>query len=195
MNLAIFDFDNTITCKDSLIDFIYHTVGPLRFWGGFLCLSPLLTLYQLGLVNSGKTKEMVLNHFFKNYTKEKFTTIASLYSQNHLPAIIRESALQRIHWHQNQGHQIVIVSASPENYLTGWCQHIDARLLATQLEFKEGKFSGKLKGLNCKAQEKIRRLEEHYDLKKFEYIYAYGDNKSDLVQKSIANEFHYRSFQ
>jgi phosphatidylglycerophosphatase C len=195
MRLAIFDFDHTITRKDSLIDFIYHTAGPLQFTIGAFYLSPLLILHKLNVVSAGKTKEIVLNHFFNNYSQEKFTGLASLYSEQHLPAIVRESALQKIHWHQDQGHKIVVVSASLENYLLGFCRHINADLLATELEFKEGLFTGKLKTPNCKGQEKIRRLQEHYDLKKFEYIYAYGDSPSDSTQKSIANEFHYRSFQ
>jgi len=195
MNLAIFDFDNTITCKDSLIDFIYYTVGPLRFFEGVLCLTPLLIFHKLGLIANDKIKETALSHFFKNWEQERFATSVSLYSQKYLPAIIRESALQKIHWHQNQGHKIVIVSASLENYLIGWCRHINAELLATGLEFKEGRFSGKLATPNCYGQEKIRRLQQHYDLKKFDYIYAYGDSQSDLVLKSIANEFHFRIFQ
>jgi len=82
-----------------------------------------------------------------------------------------------------------------DNYLTGWCQGINADLLATALEFKEGRFSGKLATANCYGQEKVRRLQERYDLKKFDHIYAYGDSPSDLVLKSIATEFYYRSFE
>jgi len=194
MRLAIFDFDKTITTRDSLIDFLYHAMGPLKFFIGALYLSPLLILHKTGFIRNDKTKEMVLGYFFKGCQQEKFQNLASLYSQHHLPAIIRGSALEKIRWHQAQGHQIVIVSASLDNYLTGFCRGINADLLATALEFKEGRFSGKLATANCYGQEKVRRLQEHYDLKKFDHIYAYGDSPSDLALKSIAHEFHYRSF-
>jgi phosphatidylglycerophosphatase C len=195
MNLAIFDFDKTVTRKDSLIDFIYHVVGPLKFFAGTLRLAPLLIAHSLGLIKSDKTKEMVLSHFFKGWEQEKFTTAASHYSKEYLPAIVRGSAMDKIHWHLAQGHKIVIVSASLEIYLNDWCRHNNAELLATELEFKEGKFSGKLGSPNCKGQEKIHRLQQHYDLKKFDHIYAYGDSHSDLALKNISNEFHFRSFQ
>jgi len=194
MKLAIFDFDKTITSKDSLIDFIYHVAGPLKLLKGVLFLAPSLILFTLGFIESDKIKEIVLSYFFKNWEQVKFTSAVSHYSKEYLPAIIRKSALERLHWHQNQSHQIVIVSASIDSYLIDWCRKINAHLLATAVEFKEGKLTGKLATPNCKGQEKIRRLQQHYDLKEFEYIYAYGDSHSDLVLKRIANEFHYRSF-
>jgi phosphatidylglycerophosphatase C len=195
MKLAIFDFDNTITRQDSLIDFIYHAIGPVRFLSSSIYLSPLLIGHQLGLISSARTKEIVLSHFFKDWKQDKLNSIASRYSRDILPLIVRASALQKLHWHQSQNHKIVIVSASLEIYLMDWCQSINAELLATGLDFKEGRFTGKLSTPNCKGPEKLRRIQEHYDLKAFEYIYAYGDSPSDLVQKNIANEFHYRSFQ
>jgi len=195
MILAIFDFDKTITSKDSLIDFLYHAMGPLRFFMGALYLSPLLILHKSGFIRNDKTKEKVLSYFFKGLEKEKFQNLATVYSQKDLPAIVRSSALEKIRWHQAQGHKIVIVSASLDNYLLGWCQGIKADLLATSLEFKDGRFTGKLATPNCYGPEKVRRLQERYDLKKFDHIYAYGDSPSDLVLKSIANEFHFRSFQ
>ena len=195
MTLAIFDFDKTISRSDSLIDFIYHAVGPLWFTARFLCLSPILILHLSGFIPNDRTKEIVLSFFFKNWDKPKFNAMALLYSQKHLPKIVRKKALEKIQWHQSQGHQIVVVSASLENYLNGWCRQIKADLLATELEFKDGRFTGKLKSPNCKGQEKIRRLQAHYDLKKFSYIYAYGDSPSDLALKTMANEFHYRSFE
>lgn len=195
MSLAIFDFDNTISGRDSLIDFIFHTAGPLKLITGPVYLSCLLILHQLGLINSEKTKEIVLSYFFKGWGQKKLNKSASLYAQKYLPAIVRASAMQKIRWHQAQGHKIVIVSASLEIYLAGFCRDINADLLATGLEFREGKFTGKLNTPNCKGQEKVRRIQQHYDLKNFDRIYAYGDSPADLALKSIADEFHYRSFQ
>ena len=45
MNLALFDFDGTITNRDSFIDFIKFAKGNLKFFQGFMILSPILILY------------------------------------------------------------------------------------------------------------------------------------------------------
>jgi phosphoserine phosphatase len=65
-------------------------------------------------------------------------------------------------------------------------------LIATKLEMKDGRVTGRFLTRNCSGEEKVRRIEEQYDVKSFGYIYAYGDTPGDKAMLDLANERYYR---
>jgi HAD superfamily phosphoserine phosphatase-like hydrolase len=113
------------------------------------------------------------------------------YSREELPKIIREVALEQIEWHKQRGDTIVVVSASIDSWLKGWCeaQHID--LIATKLEAKDGRISGRFITKNCSGSEKVRRIEERYNLSDFECVFAYGDSPGDKPMLAVADVRYY----
>jgi len=194
MQLAIFDFDGTITTKDSFKDFIIFTHGLGQTALGALILSPILILFALKLLSNSLTKEFVVTYFYRGWDQARLKGFCRRYAANALPRIVKRSALDKIHWHQAQGHKIVVVSASPEFYLEDWCQAMRIELLATRIEYKNDHVTGKLEGLNCHGEEKVRRIKEKYRLSDFDHVYAYGDTAGDRPLAKIASEFHYRTF-
>jgi hypothetical protein len=62
--LLFFDFDGTITTKDTLLEFIKFSKGKLNFLSGFLIYSPFLVAYKLGIISNQSAKEKVLATFF-----------------------------------------------------------------------------------------------------------------------------------
>ncbi len=195
MKLAIFDFDGTITTRDSFTDFIFFCFGTCRTILGIIILSPHIILYALGLEPNWKAKSFVLKYFFKGLNKENLNKYARNYISQKLPDLIRPMALEKLKWHQKEGHRIVIVSASFECYLSIWCESLGLDIIATKMEIKNEILTGKLATKNCYGEEKILRLKEKHNLADFDYIYAYGDTKGDLPLRTIANEFHYKPFR
>jgi len=196
MRLAIFDFDGTITTKDSFLDFIIFTHGKLHTLVGAIVLSPALTLFSLKLLSNSRTKEFVVTHFYRGWEGRKLKIVAAAYAKDALPRIVKKSALERLTWHKQQGHRVIVVSASPEFYLEDWCASQKVELLATKIEYDaQNRVTGKLEGKNCHGDEKVRRIREALNLADFEYIYAYGDSSGDKPLAKIANEFHYRNFK
>jgi len=195
MNLAIFDFDGTITDRDSFKDFIVFTHGPGKMLLGILALSPVLFLYLIKCLSSSRTKEFVITHFYRGWDQKRLQHLGERYAQDRLPQIIKQSALDRITWHQSKGDRVVVVSASPEIYLRPWCGQQRVELLATRLQVHEEKITGKIDGKNCVKEEKVTRLKEYLDLTSFGHITAYGDSAGDSGLKQIAHEFHYKSFR
>ena len=86
MNLALFDFDGTITTDDSLIKFIRFVVGDAKFIWGMTLLSSMLTAYKLKLIPNYKAKQYMLSYFFKGMREEKFMQVANEYSLEHIDA-------------------------------------------------------------------------------------------------------------
>lgn len=192
MTLALFDFDGTITKSDSLLKFICFAVGNFRFAVGLILLSPILIAYKLKIISNYKAKSKVLSFFFKGYTEVEFKKIALKYSLSQIDKIVRPMAYDRFLWHKEQGHKIVVVSASIECWLGPWCKKNGFDLLGTKLEINNGIVTGKILGKNCYGIEKVSRIKEKYDLSKINYIYAYGDSKGDKQMLDLANEPFFR---
>lgn len=191
MRLALFDFDGTITNRDTLFDFLYYTYGLLEFTWGILVLSPMLMLYIMKLIPNWKAKECVIRHFIKGQEVEHFEKVATRYSNQRLPLLIRKQALEKIEWHLSQGHQVAVVTASINQWVLPWCDRYGMKLIATHLESKNGRLTGRLDGANCQGPEKARRIKEAIDLNEFEYIYAYGNSRGDADMLALAHEKYY----
>ena len=195
MTLALFDFDGTITTDDSLLKFIRFVVGDRRFLLGLVVLSPMLVLYKFKLIPNYKAKQYMLSWFFKGMSKDSFLKVANEYSLVHIDKILRPKAIEKINWHKNQGHKVVVVSASIECWLRPWCEKNGLELIATKLEIKDDIVTGKLLSKNCYGVEKVNRIKELYNIEKYDYIYAYGDSSGDKQMLELAHEKFYKPFR
>jgi len=192
--LVLFDLDGTLTKKDSLSDFLKYFMGKSRYYRGILFLSPVLLAYKLKLIPNYKAKERLTTYFFKGVDVIEFQQIADDYSRDELDKIIKSDAFNRIKWHQEKGHKIVVVSASIECWLREWCKKYNLDLVGTKLESKHSKLTGKFSTLNCYGIEKVNRIKERYNISDYEVIYAYGNSKGDKEMLNIAHKRFYRYF-
>ncbi len=193
--LALFDFDGTITKNDSLLKFIRFAVGDIKFIHGLIALSPTLIAFKLKLMPNYEAKERMLSWFFKEFSENDFIRTANEYSLNHIDKILRPEAIKRLEWHKNQGHKIVVVSASLETWLKPWCDKNKLELIATKMLIDNGKVTGTLASNNCHGQEKVNRIKAEYDITSFDYIYAYGDSSGDKEMLELAHEKAYKPFR
>lgn len=194
MSIAFFDFDGTITKKDSLVKFIKYAVGWKKMMFGALMLSPILIAFKFKILSNQKAKQRLLSYFFKGMKEADFKEIARDYSVNFIKMIVRPKAMEKIAWHKNQGHRVVVVSASIESWLQPWCNKHGVELIATQLEFVNGIITGKLKGNNCYGIEKEISIKQRFNLDEYEHIYAYGDSRGDREMLALADTKRFRVF-
>lgn len=195
MKLAIFDFDGTITKRDSLLEFIKFAVGYKRFVLGLLVLSPILFSYKLKIIANDTAKQYLFSWYFKGMKQESFIKIADEYSLYEINKIVRQKALDRIEWHKKEGHTIVVVSASLECWLRPWCEKNGLELIGTKMKIDNDIVVGTFLTKNCYGKEKVHRIKEQYILEEYEYIYAYGDSKGDKDILDIAHEKYYKPFR
>jgi phosphatidylglycerophosphatase C len=200
--IAFFDFDGTITTKDTLLEFIRHSKGTTRFYFGFALTSPWLIAYRLKLIPNQKAKEKVLRHFFRHTPIDRFQQLCDSFTRDALPSLIRPKALEEIRKLRTAGASVVIVSASPENWIRTWAASIDASLLATRLETSPGKdpgapprLTGNILEKNCHGEEKVRRIKEAYTLEDYHEIYTYGDTGGDRPMLKLGTASFYKPFR
>jgi len=195
MKIAFFDFDGTITKKDSTIKFIRFFSGDLKYIIGIIILSPLLILYKLNILGNNYIKIIIITYFFKGVSEVHFKNKAKLFSSSIINKLIRKKALDRLDWHKNQGHKIVVVSASINLWLQDWCDFNNFTLIASELEIVNGRITGNLLSNNCHGPEKVKRILDKYNLSDYTYIYAYGNSRGDYEMLDIANEKYYKPFR
>lgn len=114
------------------------------------------------------------------------------YAKNILPNIIRKKAEERIEWHKKRGDDVCVVSASLNVYLYPWTELHSIKCICSILESRSGVFTGSLVNGDCSRQEKVNRIKEKFDLKKYNSIYAYGDTFEDREMLGIADERYLR---
>lgn len=193
--IAFFDFDGTITEKDSLLEIIKFKHGSLKFYTGMLANSPYLFAMKAGLIPNQKAKEKVLKWFFGKLKEEDFQKLSDDFSTQIIPSLIRPKAITEINKLKDAGFEVVIVSASAENWLALWCKNEGLSLIGTILDTKDGCITGKIVGDNCYGQEKVRRVKEKYDLLAYRSIQCYGDTKGDKPLLGLATVSFYKPFR
>jgi phosphatidylglycerophosphatase C len=193
--IAFFDFDGTITTRDSLLAFIFFRHGKLKTILGLITVAPSYALHVLKLISVQKAKEQVLSRFFRNEPLEKFDSYCEEFIRTKIPELVRPKAIKELEIMRNKGVEIVIVSASPDNWLRTWSQQFGASLISTKLEVKDGKLTGHIDGNNCRGEEKVRRIRLQYDLSQYDEVYAYGDTKGDKPMLALATFVFYQPFR
>jgi phosphatidylglycerophosphatase C len=193
--VAAFDFDGTITTRDSLVPFLFFLKGTWKALWLFISLLSSLALFSLKIISRQTAKEKILTRFLAGMPIDVLRQKGAEYAAGSLKSLVRPEALERILWHQSQGHRCVIVSASIDLYLPIWAkeQGFD-HVISSQLEItSDGRVTGILHGQNCWGEEKVHRLRAWLGDEKTVYLYAYGDSRGDQELLAIADSPHWRS--
>jgi phosphatidylglycerophosphatase C len=187
MNLALFDFDGTVSTRDSYLLFS-EFLDRKRYLLGCLVLAPQIIGYLTRIYPNHALKEDFLRFFYRGKTIDEIQILARRFCSLEIPDIIRPGAIERIRWHRDRGDAVVVVSACPRLILEPWCCEINADIVGTELETDQAlKISGKIAGKNCWGKEKVRRIQAKYSLKEYDGVFAYGDSKGDLPMLELAD--------
>lgn len=188
MEIAFYDFDGTITRKDSFLQFIRFTKGRLAFYGGFLINLPVLIAYKVGIVPNWKAKEVIFSYFFKGISEEEMHEKGQEFARLVIPNILRSEAITEIERHKQSNVKQVVVTASFAIWIKPWCEYNGMELIASEYETEKLYLTGKIKGKNCYGEEKVKRINAQYNLDEYSLIYAYGDSRADQNMLNLADE-------
>lgn len=192
--VAAFDFDGTLTRRETLLAFLLHTLGPLRVARDALMLSPTLAGYALKMIPNDVAKQRVFVRCLGGMGIDELRRQGEQFAATTLPGLMRPEAMRRLAWHRQQGHRCVVISASLELYVRPWAiQAGFDDVLATHLEIRaDGTTTGMLSGNNCYGIEKVRRLDALLGARDGYTLYAYGDSRGDRELLSAADHAYYR---
>jgi phosphatidylglycerophosphatase C len=193
--IAFFDFDGTITTRDTLLEVIKFYKGNFKFYFGFIVHAPFLIAYKAGIISNQSAKERVLKYFFGGIKQESFQQRCNEFSASHIAQLIRPKALHEIEKLKGAGAEVVIVSASAENWIAAWCKENNLQLIGTKLQVVNDLLTGKIEGFNCYGKEKVNRINKAFDLLGYDEIFCYGDTKGDKPMLELATFSFYKPFR
>ena len=196
--IAAFDFDGTLTKRDTLMPFLARGLGWPRFLLALLKCSPWLAAFALRLIPNHAAKQKLMLATLKNKTTKQMDDWTSRWLAQSFPGQWQSWTMARLAEHQQQGHCCVMVSASPDIYLKRVAQHLsfDA-LLCTEMAVVEGRLTGLMKTRNCHGEQKVMRLKawmaERFGAEaEGATLYAYGDTSGDKPMLRMAAHAFYR---
>ncbi|GHT80856.1 hypothetical protein FACS1894154_04700 [Betaproteobacteria bacterium] len=192
--VAAFDFDGTITTRDTFLPFLIRACGRARVYAVLLRLGGEALRVWLGRSDRDRFKVLLLRRLLAGAAVANLMKSGIEHAKFILPWC-RPAALERIRWHQEQGHRLVMVSASLNFYLEAVAAQLGFEdVLCTEMLAVEGVCSGELKGENCRAAEKVKRLQGLLGALESCEIYAYGDSDGDTEMLASADHPAFRPF-
>ena len=190
--IVAYDFDGTLTTRDTLLAFILYAKGWPRFLWGFLRYAPLLVLMKLRLYPNYKAKQKVFALFFRGMQLTAFDALCQQFAadSHHL---LRPEGVKTLERAQAEGAEVLIVSASIDNWVQPFFPTV--QVLGTQVEVSDGKLTGRFLSKNCYGQEKVNRILACYPDRESYHLTAYGDSRGDEQLLAFADEAHFKPFR
>ncbi len=190
--IVAFDFDGTLTTRDTLLEFIRYAKGTTAFSIGFLLHAPLLILMKLGLYPNYKVKQRVFSYFFKGMQLSDFDAVCRQFAEDNRQ-LLRPKVVQALREAEAEGAEVLIVSASIDNWVQPFFPNV--KVLGTQVETRDDVLTGRFLTRNCYGQEKVERILSLYPQRNTYRLTAYGDSRGDKELLAFADEAHYKPFR
>lgn len=190
--VAAFDFDGTLTTRDCVVPFLESLVGRSRLALGF-ARRPLATAgAMLGRDSTrDRLKAIAVRTAFAGRDLDSVTRLGVSFAEQIHARWLRMDTLRRLEWHRQQGHRVVLVSASLGAYLHPLGSMIGVNdVLCTEAAVgADQRFSGELDGSNCRGPEKVRRLRVWLNSAQLNDadVWAYGDSSGDRELLAVAS--------
>ena len=192
-----FDFDGTLTTKDTLLEFIRFAKGSGQMFRGFLLFSPLLLLMKLHLYPNWKAKQLVFSYFFKGMNIHDFNALCTHFAEEN-KHLLRPAGIEKVRQAiEEEQATVLIISASIDNWVRPFFDEIDKKIqvLGTQIETKGCRLTGQFTTKNCYGQEKVNRLTALYPHREAYELIAFGDSRGDKELLDFADKGFYKPFR
>ena len=181
MSLVFFDFDGTLTRRDSILPFGMF-VAPTR-------PPKHLTIARLLLLSALLRSRVISNHVFKERlcalllkgeSEAAMDRIALAFAETHLMNMLNDPIVDELHRHREQRDDVYFVSSNFSLVLRPFEKLWNAQgVIATEPEVIGGRFTGRISGRACDGEEKLSRVLAAFGEDRVRSATAYGDSRGD----------------
>jgi len=181
---AFFDFDETLLAINSSgIGFKVLKEQGYLSRSFMLKMMFALLLHRARIIDEKRMAKTFLS-FYRGRDLQPFIDSAQGFYEEYLRPNLSPPVTQKLRWHQEQGHQTVLVTGSIDYYLKPVLEDLGIdHLLCTSLEVAEnGLLTGKSKGPVCVGDAKVTlarslAMDQGIDLSR---SYGYGNSEMDI---------------
>lgn len=193
--IVAFDFDGTLTVRDSFIAFLRWRISTRRFVSGLGTLAPAVLRYAADR-DRERLKTAAVAVYLRGLSRLDLENEAEAFAADAFSSLIRPDALATWSDWRDRGARLVIVTASPESTVAPFARRLQADdLLGTPLAFDgEDRVTGLFVSPNCRGPEKVARLRTRFG-PAVRLAAAYGDTEGDREMLGIAELKGWRVFK
>jgi phosphatidylglycerophosphatase C len=193
--VVAFDFDGTLTTRDSFTAFLAWRARATHNRAGFVRLAPALAAYAVKR-DRGRLKSAAAREFLAGLSPRQLANEADAFADAKAGRLLRPDAVAVWQAWKSKGATMVIVSATPEAVVAPFARKLRAdHLICTRLALgPDGRITGALDGANCRGPEKTRRLQAQFGTD-LALAAAYGDTAGDREMLQMAAVRGYRVFK
>ncbi|MCU1372664.1 MAG: HAD-superfamily subfamily hydrolase [Ilumatobacteraceae bacterium] len=191
--IAAFDFDGTLTRRDTLLPFLARATGPNTFSRTVGRIAPVAVRARAGRLEAevhhrDATKAALLRELFRGRSDAWLQARGQQYATT-LGAKLRPEMVEQVRWHRDAGHELVIVSASLATYLTPFAAAFGFdHVIAVEMQIgSDGHLTGEMTGPNVRGEEKAVRLRRWIGDDTPEIMWAYGNSSGDTELLAMAD--------
>jgi HAD superfamily hydrolase (TIGR01490 family) len=188
--IAFFDFDGTLTRRDTFWDFCVMFFGKRRVAAALIKMTAAV-LFSLRFDRSF-VKEKFVSSLWTGVSYESYISFARTYASREIEKNLTPVAMKVFLSHIGHGDDVYIVTASMKDWCEFWAKRYGVTVIGTELEVSDGYLTGRLGTPNCRGKEKVARIRAAVDLSGYSRIFAYGNSGGDREMLSIADEAVYR---
>lgn len=180
--VALFDLDGTLLAGDTFLPFVIGYALKHRRVTRLPELAAYVAGRMTGVVSAQRAKQGVLAAVLQGEECGQIAEHAESFCRAWLARRLRRDVKARLADHLQAGHRVILVSGSPDLYVTTFARLLDIpEVVCTRVEQIDGKCTGNLASANCKGHEKVTRLQQLLGCEQPpDGSYAYGDSRSDL---------------
>jgi phosphatidylglycerophosphatase C len=178
--VAAFDFDGTLSTRDNFLPYLRTVAGTRDLVRAIAAAAPALAAARRDPTQRDVAKAIVLRGTLTGRREAYLRDVGARYARLVVARYLAPGTVARLEDHREQGHDIVLVSASLHVYLDPIAELLGAdAVLATALEVDaDGRCTGEIAGENVRGIEKVRRLDAWLAGRDV-VIHAYGDSAGD----------------
>lgn len=157
--VAAFDFDGTVSRRDTLVPFLARAAGSARFASVAARLGLGGARGTVNLRNRDHVKEQMIEMLLAGRSADELDALGAEYATELVASRLRPFMVERVRAHADAGFETVFVSASMVQYLRPVAATLGVdHVIAVETEVADGRLTGALVGPNVRAEEKVVRL-------------------------------------
>jgi phosphatidylglycerophosphatase C len=189
VSLVFFDFDGTLTTRDTIWPFGIFLVQRAHgnSYAKTIRLLFLLAGLKIRALSNHQFKERFCRLLLRGRSEQEIHGLAKLFADSVVGGILNRQLVDALHQHQASGDDVYLLSSNFSLVLRPWQEAWAlGGVIATDAETENGRFTGRIVGRACDGREKLARALAVFGREPLEQATAYGDSHSDrYIMESV----------
>jgi HAD superfamily hydrolase (TIGR01490 family) len=189
MKTVLFDFDCTLTKRDTLRPIAHHLAKAYCKYWSLLFFYFIMVLKRVNMINDKGMKEFFLRSFLSGKKTEEINKLMREFFDTNWATLFNQKVLKILEDHRDKGDMVFILSANFDFLLEPLIEILGIKtFICTQTEKIDDVFTGRIIGNTYKGNSKVDRLRMIFNDHEIANMIAYGDKEDRALLSQVGKE-------